>query len=121
MTEISGRPASEQSGRTSSRPPRSGAAPVASASTPAKPAAWTPAAQITVAVSSARLSALLEGDAAGVDRGGAGALAHVDADRGQLAAGLRRQLRAEGGEHPLAGVEQDDARGARVDAGEVRA
>ena len=114
ITEISGWPGRRAVGETSSRPPRSCAAPVASASAPANGAACTPAAQITVAaVDALGRAAVLVGDAVGVDRGGARALAHVDAERRQLAPGLRRQLRAEGGEHALAGVEQHDARVAR--------
>ena len=73
-------------GGPASRPPRSCSAPVASASAPANGAACTPAAQITVAASMRwRRAALLVGDAGGVDRGGARALAHVDAERRQLA------------------------------------
>ena len=66
-----------------------------------------------------RLAALVVGDARGIDRGGARALAHVDAQRRQLASGLGRQLRAERGEHALAGVEQDDADVARIEAREL--
>ena len=111
------RPASSP-GATSSRPPRSCAAPVASASVRANGAACTPAAQITVVASIAlRLAALLERDAVGVDRGGTRALEHVDAQLAQLVAGLGRQLRAERGQHPIAGIEHNDA---RVAAGSKR-
>jgi hypothetical protein len=62
---------------------------------------------------------VLDLDAGRVDVDDLLAQAHLDADAPQLVVGLRRQRLAERAEHLRRRVEQDDARGARVDVPEV--
>ena len=120
ITEISGCPGSAQSEPTSSRPPRSRAAPVASPSTSANPAARTPAAQITVLAAIRSGAPLCSSATPSASIAVARAPSRTSTpSEASSRAGLRRQLRVERGQHPVAGVEQDHARVGRVEAGEL--
>ena len=108
ITEISGWPGIVRSGSTLMRPLRSVFAPVAWASDSISATGCTPAAQMTVLESIRLLVTVgLVGHAALVDVRDARALANGHAELGQVVGDLLGEPRAEGGDHPLAGVEQD--------------
>ena len=94
---------------------------MASASSPAKGEAWTPAAQMTVPQSTRPFvpSAPSRVDAERIDADDAQSHAQLDAHLLELCAGAARELAPEVGERLLAAIDQDHPDGGGIDVAEV--